>query len=213
MPEPTSPPPAFGRALALRPVPLCPELRLWLLDGDVDLESECRELGDAPPPYWAFAWGAGQALARYLLDHPHEVRGARVADLGAGSGVVAIAAARAGARRVTAVDLDAGARQAVRANAHANGVGVEVAAAPPEDCDLVLAADVQYEPGPREWLRARWSAGGPVLVAEPDRPGASAPALDPLLRVEARTFPDVDSPVRTAAIYRAGGAGARCPRG
>ena len=70
---------AFRQALVLRRLPLCPEIRLWLLGDEVDLEAECRELHDGEaPPYWAFCWGSGQALARFLLDHPEEVRGRRV---------------------------------------------------------------------------------------------------------------------------------------
>ena len=106
----------FGNEIALRRPPLCPEIALWLIDGQVDLEAECRGLHEGEsPPYWAFCWGSGQALARWLLDHPDEVRGRRVVDFGSGSGVAGIAAAMAGAREVVAVDVDPAARAAVLA--------------------------------------------------------------------------------------------------
>src|SRR5688572_26975691 len=100
---------AFIRAnTRLRPVPLTPEIVLHLADEAVPLwektEEELAEIG-LPPPFWAFAWAGGQALARYLLDHPHEVAGKRALDLGAGSGLVAIAAAKAGAAPVIASDI------------------------------------------------------------------------------------------------------------
>jgi predicted nicotinamide N-methyase len=98
---------AFGSRLDRRRPPLCPELELWLLGDDVDLEAACEELADGEaPPFWAFCWGSGQALARHLLDRPEIVRGKRVVDLGSGSGIAGLAAARAGAAHVLALDLD-----------------------------------------------------------------------------------------------------------
>src|SRR5262245_6576193 len=103
----------------LRAVPHVPEIRLHLADESVPLWSKTEEeLGAAglPPPYWAFAWAGGQALARYVLDHPECVRGRRVLDLAAGSGLVAIAAATAGAAPVVAADIDLFAEAAVALN-------------------------------------------------------------------------------------------------
>jgi len=105
------------------------------------------------PPFWAFAWAGGQALARYLLDHPGQVRGRQVTDLASGSGLVAIAAARAGAASVTAYDIDPLATAAIDINAAANGVTVRAVCAdvldedgpPSPGTDLVLAGDAFYE--------------------------------------------------------------------
>lgn len=203
-------PRAFGHALALRRPPLCGELALWLLAEDVDLEAGCRQLHEgASPPYWAFCWGSGQGLARWLLDHPETVRDRRVVDLGAGSGVAGIAAARAGAAAVVAVDVDPDARAAIRANAAANGLTgdeLRVAAAVPARWDLLLASDVLYEPDLAAVVaaygdRAR-SSGAGVLVAEPERPGNPGYPLSALARYPARTLPDVDSPTVWANVYR-----------
>src|SRR5262245_3357734 len=127
---PESPERAFIRAnTRLRPVAHVPEIVLHVADEAVPLwqstEEELGRLG-LPPPFWAFAWAGGQALARYLLDEPQHVRGARVLDLAAGSGLVAIAAAMAGAAPVIAADIDPFAEAAIALNAEANGVYVEI---------------------------------------------------------------------------------------
>ncbi len=119
---------AFVRAeTRLRPVPHAPEISLHVADEATELwrrtEEELGQLG-LPPPFWAFAWAGGQALARYLLDHPEAVRGRRVLDFASGSGLVAIAAAKAGAAEVDACDIDPFAIAAIGINAAANGVGV-----------------------------------------------------------------------------------------
>jgi predicted nicotinamide N-methyase len=105
------------------------------------------------PPFWAFAWAGGQALARYLLDHREEVEGRRVIDIASGSGLVAIAAAKAGAAAVTAYDIDPLAAVAITVNAAANGVAVHATCAdildqdglPSPDTDVVLVADAFYQ--------------------------------------------------------------------
>jgi predicted nicotinamide N-methyase len=199
----------LGRALQIRRPPLCPELRLWLLGDEVDLEADCRELGaDEAPPYWAFCWGSGQALARFVLDHPDEVRDRAVVDLGTGSGVVAIAAALAGARSVVAVDCDRQALAAARANAELNGVQLRTSERVPERREVLLAADVLYDSAGRRWLLELARGSGRVWVADPER--ASGPRLEtpPLCRMPATTLPDVDSPARTAAIFRLDAPGA-----
>lgn len=193
---------AFGTHLARRHPPLCPELGLWLLADDVDLEGGCAELAEGEaPPFWAFCWGSGQALARHVLDHPELVRGQDVVDLGTGSGIVAIAAARAGAKRVLATDLDPHARRAAALNASLNGVEIETAADPPPRWDLLLAADVLYETGLRDWILGEARRRGPVLLADPQRTGT--PRLDaPILRtIPSCTFPDVDSPQKHVALH------------
>jgi predicted nicotinamide N-methyase len=140
----------------LRPVPLVPEIRLHQADDPISLwqhlELASGQAGQ-DPPFWAFAWAGGQALARYLLDHPEAVQGRYVIDIASGSGLVAIAAAKAGAAAVTAYDIDPLAAAAIGVNAGANGVTVLAVCAdvlgdacpPAPGADLVLAADAFYE--------------------------------------------------------------------
>jgi predicted nicotinamide N-methyase len=167
----------------LLPVPHAPEIKLHLADEATALwektEEELGALG-LPPPYWAFAWAGGQALARYILDRPETVRGRRVLDFASGSGLVAIAAARAGAVRVAATEIDSFALTAIRLNAEANGVALEcqagdVLARPvdPAEWDIVLAGDVCYERPMADrvivWLEAAAAAGVEVLLGDPGR--------------------------------------------
>lgn len=163
MPEPT---------LTLLPVPLAPEISLHLLGEPVGLfdltGGEFRS--DEPPPFWAFVWAGGQALARYLLDHPEVVAGKRVHDLATGSGVVAIAAAMAGAAAVSVSDVDPAAVAAAMRNAAANGV--EVVAGEPV-ADVIVAGDVFYSPAVAptmiDLLRAARRDSADVLVGDPGR--------------------------------------------
>ena len=199
---PEAPNTAFGHPLTLQRPALCPEIALWLMAGEVDLERACHTLDDChPPPYWAFCWGAGQALARFVLDHPEIARARAVVDFGAGCGVVAIAAALAGASRVCAVDSDPAARAVCLRNATANGVTLSVSAGLPEEFDVLLAADVLYEPGVPDRLREVRASGHAVYVADPGRAGSHDLGLPALVRHAARTLPDVDSPMCTAAIF------------
>jgi predicted nicotinamide N-methyase len=123
---------AFIRAnTRLIPPPLVPEIRLHLAEESVPIWQKTEEeLGqmNVPPPYWAFAWAGGQALARYVIDNAAQVAGKRVLDLGSGSGLTAIAALKAGAASVLAADIDRFALAAVHLNAEANGVSVETTA-------------------------------------------------------------------------------------
>lgn len=193
---------AFGRHLTLRRPGLCPEFELWLLGDDVDLEKGCFELAEGEaPPYWAFCWGSGQALARFVLDHPERVRGKRILDLGTGSGIVALAAARSGAAEVIAVDLDPVSRAAARLNAEQNKLPITTNSTAPEHWDLMLAADVLYETGLREWVMNVARARAPILLADPQRTGTPPVDLPILERFSARTLPDVDSPQRTVALH------------
>lgn len=188
--------------LELLPVPLVPEVSLFQADKDEGLwDSSGGEYhSDQPPPFWAFAWAGGQALARYVLDHPDVVRGKDVLDLGTGSGLVAIAAARSGASRVIASDSDADAIAAVLRNAEANGVSVEgrtgdVLADRFGPIDVVLVGDLFYGPTMtnrvmRFLRRTHTDSGASVLVGDPGR-GFLLPD-----RFEARARYDV--PVRSA---------------
>jgi len=193
---------AFGTHLTRRVPPLCPELTLWLLGDEVDLEGGCDELAEGEaPPFWAFCWGSGQALARHVLDHPELVRDKEIVDLGTGSGIVAIAAARAGAARVLATDLDPLSRRAAALNAELNGVVIETVPEAPATWDLMLAADVLYETGLREWILGEALTRGPILLADPQRTGT--PRVDaPVLRtIPSCTFPDVDSPQKNVVLH------------
>ncbi|MFW5924575.1 MAG: class I SAM-dependent methyltransferase [Myxococcota bacterium] len=193
---------ALGVPLSIQRVPLCPELRLQLVSAEANLDAPLASLWDLPSaPYWAFCWGAGQALARHLLDHPERVRGARVVDFGAGSGVAAIAAARAGAHQVVAVDVDPLAHAACRVNAALNGVDLGTRFDLPDDWDVLLAADVLYEPYNLPRLEAWAAPGRRTLMAVPERAGTPRVSWPLLARVNARTHPDVDPPVDTTRIH------------
>jgi predicted nicotinamide N-methyase len=141
---------------ALGPVPLVPEIRLWQASEPIGLWQHTERAAGRTgldPPFWAFAWAGGQALARHLLDHPELARGRHVTDIASGSGLVAIAAARAGAATVTAYDIDPLAAAAIGLNAAANGVTVQAVCAdildddalPAADTGLVLVADAFYQ--------------------------------------------------------------------
>lgn len=140
-----------GARLLASALPLVPEIRLWLINADYPagpLPPDIAHTLMERPPYWAFCWGSGAALARWVLDHPEVVRGRTVVDFGAGSGVVAVAAALAGARRAVACDLDPQALLAARANARLNGVEIELSDdyfSFSDSIDLLLAADVLYD--------------------------------------------------------------------
>ncbi|WP_119421530.1 class I SAM-dependent methyltransferase [Desertibaculum subflavum] len=177
-------PAAFIRAnTRLLPVPHAPEIRLHLADEATALwektEEELGALG-LPPPYWAFAWAGGQALARHILDRPAIVRGKRVLDFASGSGLVAIAAMQAGASRVAATEIDGFALTAIEINAVANGIVLEILSGDvlerpvdPAAWDVVLAGDVCYERPMAErvilWLEAAAAAGIEVLLGDPGR--------------------------------------------
>jgi predicted nicotinamide N-methyase len=193
----------LGSVLAVRELPLCPELRLWLLRDDIDLNARAQDLLDGgPAPYWAFCWGAGQALSRYILDHPTLVAGKRVVDFGAGSAVAGIAAALAGAAQVVAVDIDPLALRMAQANARLNGVKLDVAPQVGEPWDVLLASDVLYETGNEHWLRTAADSGRQVLLSDPLRHGTPRPGLQVVAEYVVRTLPDVDYPIQRALIHR-----------
>ena len=200
----------LGSALRVRSLPLCPALQLWLLDDGVDLNARAEELLRAgPAPYWAFCWGAGQALARHLLDHPELVRGQRVVDFGAGCGVAGIAAARVGAASVVAVDIDPIALGMAEHNAALNGVSLEVGLEVPGDWDVLLASDVLYETGNEVWLARAAASGKRVWLSDPLRHGTPRPELELVAEYAVRTLPDVDYPVQRALIHKLAPSAAR----
>jgi predicted nicotinamide N-methyase len=163
-----------------------------MLDTALDAEAAKRVMDN--PLYWVFSWESGQVLADYLLDYPELVRGQRVLDFGSGSGVVALAAALAGAREVIACDCDPLARRAIAHNAALNGVRLESCedfADYTGDLDLILAADVLYDRDNLPWLD-RFAARAPaVLVADSRLRDFSAPGYSRVLQRECTTVPDV----------------------
>jgi predicted nicotinamide N-methyase len=208
-------PAAFVRAQTrLDAPPLVPEIRLHLASRATDLweatEATLARTG-LPPPYWAFAWPGGRALARFLLDRPETARGMTVLDFAAGCGIAAIAAARSGAAAVAASEIDDFAAAALALNAAANDVAVTVlrddvlVAAPVPEYALVLAGDVFYEKPMADrvwpWLRARRAAGARVLVADPGRAYLPASGLVEVARYDVPTDLDLeDRTVRTTRV-------------
>ena len=183
---------AFVRAnTALMAPPHVPELALHLADEAHELwhktEQELMAI-TLPPPFWAFAWAGGQGLARYVLDHRACVAGRRVLDFAAGSGLVGIAAAKAGAADVLAADTDPFCHAAIRLNAAANRVRLRFTAQDVIDrddgWDVVLAGDVFYDKPLAErllpWFRALAAQGATVLVGDPGRSYLPRQALKPL---------------------------------
>ena len=207
---------AFIRAnTAVEAPPLTPEIRLWLANEAIPLweagEAELAATG-LPPPFWAFAWAGGQALARYLLDHTDEVAGKRVLDFAAGSGLQAIAAAMAGAAEVTASEVDAFATAAIRLNAALNGVEIAVVEGDVTDTDqtgwdLVLAGDVFYERDlaarVEPWLRRLAGRGAVVLVGDPGRGFLPKAGLERVIAYAVKTDRALeDTDLRNAVVWR-----------
>jgi len=208
-------PVAFIRAeTRLRPVPHAPEILLHVADEATELwqktEEELGEIG-LPPPFWAFAWAGGQALARYVLDHPDTVRGRRVLDFASGSGLVAIAAVKAGAAQVTACDIDSFAIAAIGVNAEANGVALTPFQADivgqDGEWDTVLAGDICYERDLAErvtnWLLDLSRRGATVLIGDPGRSYLPRERLEMLAAYEVpvtRTLEDSD--IKKSSVWR-----------
>ena len=191
--------------------PLVPEIRLHLASEVLPLwhktEEELAEIG-VPPPYWAFAWAGGQALARYILDHPDMVRAKRVLDFGAGSGLVALAAAKAGAQHVVAADIDPFAIAAIARNANANSVNVEATAremiGTSDVFDLILVGDMCYERPLAErlmnWLK---DSRAEVLLGDPGRSYFPKTGLTQLATYSVPTTRDLeDREIRQTGVWR-----------
>jgi len=191
-------------------VPFVPEIRLLTAAEPFGLWDLSER--DAPP-FWAFPWAGGQALARYVLDHPEIVRGRRVLDVASGSGLVAIAAARAGAANVAAGDLDPNAVAAIGINARANHAAcvtarvLDLAADDPAGAQVVLAADVFYQRELAElalrFLRGAARSGAEVFIADPGRAFLPAGALAPLVSYEVPVLAVLeDATVKRVTVYR-----------
>jgi predicted nicotinamide N-methyase len=203
------------RHTALRQPAAVPEIQLYLADEIIplwrSLDATERSEG-TPPPFWAFVWAGGQALARYLLDKPHEVAGKTILDFAAGSGICAIAAMKAGAAKVIAVDIDPFSVDVVALNAGANGVQVEVwerdlLSSDPPDVDLILAGDVCYEAPMAArvlpWLRTVHAHGIQVLLGDPGRAYFPRPEVVCLAEYDVPTSRDLeDAETKHTGVYR-----------
>lgn len=206
---------AFIRAeTRLLPVPHAPEISLYLADEATALwqktEDELGAIG-LPPPFWAFAWAGGQALARYVLDHPETVRGRRVLDFASGSGLVGIAAMKAGAAQVIACDIDDFAIAAMTLNAAANDVTLTSSRADlvgqDQGWDVVLAGDICYERdlalAVTDWLFALQVRGATILIGDPGRSYLPTARLHHLAEYQVpvtRTLEDAD--VKKTSVWR-----------
>jgi predicted nicotinamide N-methyase len=191
--------------------PLVPEIKLHLASEVVPLwrktEEELAEIGVAPP-YWAFAWAGGQALARYVLDHPEIATGKRVLDFGAGSGLVALAAAKAGARHVIAADIDPFAIAAIARNAQVNQLAVETVdkdmIGSRERFDLILVGDMCYERPLAERLMV-WLQETPadILLGDPGRSYFPKSGLTCLATYNVPTTRELeDREIRQTSVWR-----------
>lgn len=208
----------------LLPVPHAPEISLHVAEEATELwqktEDELATI-DLPPPFWAFAWAGGQALARYVLDHPETVRGRKVLDFASGSGLVAIAAAKAGAASVVAADIDAFAAAAIGLNAAANGVAVAVRLddliGRDEGWETVLAGDICYERALAgqviDWLTALSARGAQVLIGDP---GRSYLPRDRLVELASYQVPVTraleDAEIKKSSVWKLAEGGTQPPR-
>lgn len=198
----------------LQTPPHTPELSLHLADEITPIwrmtEDALSEIG-IPPPFWAFAWAGGQALARYIIDHPEEVAGKRVIDFASGSGIVAIAAMKAGAAHVLAADIDPFCGAALALNAEVNGVPVDftdqnLLEAPPPGADVILAGDICYEKPlaaqVMAWLAEAQGHGARVLIGDPGRSYFPREGLDKLAEYQVQTTRELeDMEVKKTAVW------------
>lgn len=194
--------------------PLTPELRFHLADPQSDVwrqEEEALIAQGLPSPFWAFAWGGGQALARLVLDQPELVKDKRVLDFACGCGIAGIAAAKAGADLVTGTEIDAFAVQAARANARLNEIPMQVLHADlvgvDDGWDVVLAGDVFYETQAgaaiTDWLESLHDRGALVLIGDPGRAYLPKDKLSIMARFEAPKAGDLeDQDVGAARVWR-----------
>jgi predicted nicotinamide N-methyase len=198
----------------VRSAPLAPELSLHLADETLPIWEKTEEaLGEVglPPPFWAFAWAGGQALARYVLDNPDLVAGRRVLDFACGCAISGLAAARAGASQVDASEIDAFAVAAAQANARLNALAIAPAlrdvVGEDDGWDVVLAGDVFYEgPGAARietWLARLHARGALVLIGDPGRSFLPQGRLQQLARYDVAVTRDLeDREVRRARVWR-----------
>jgi len=194
--------------------PLVPEIKLHLATEVVPLWRKTEEEFEAegvPPPYWAFAWAGGQALSRYVLDNPETVVGKAVLDFGSGSGLVGIAAAKAGASSVLSADIDRFACAAIESNAQANSTHVDVTAddiiSSAPRWQAVLVGDMCYERPLAErlliWLRELASSNALVLLGDPGRSYFPKSGVEKLATYQVQTTRELeDREIRETSVYR-----------
>lgn len=200
-------PAAFIQAnLVLQPAPAIPELSLYTARP----ASRVSRLAGDVAPYWAYGWAGGTVLARYVLDHPDVVAGRRILDIGSGSGIVAIAAMRAGATSALAVEIDPHAVAAIDLNAAANGVKVtasvvDLTAGDAPDVDLILGGDVFYDVAVAERMIPffdRCHRGGlAILVGDPGRMPLPVDRLQAITHYHVPDFGDASAIERPSAVY------------
>lgn len=199
----------------LQAVPHAPEISLWLADEITPIwrltEEELGQMG-LPPPFWAFAWAGGQALARWLLDNPDTVRGKQVVDFATGSGLVAIAAMKAGAASALGADIDPFCGAAVALNARANGVEVAFTSTNlldtlPPPADLICAGDVCYEQPMADqvlaWLHQARAQGSTVIIGDPGRTYFPRTGLTHLAEYQVPTTRELeDFEIKRTAVWQ-----------
>lgn len=184
--------------LSLTKLPACREIQLYLYDPEVlqgPISHEQAQAVVAEPAYWSFCWASGQILARFILDNPEWVRGKSVLDLGAGSGVVGIAAAMAGADTVTVCDIDSDALAAAAVNATANKVTLATLAELSQLAfrpDIILAADILYDRDNYPLLNTLKNQTNALLLADSRVKTLPAEGFDLKTTMEARTCPDLN---------------------
>jgi predicted nicotinamide N-methyase len=199
---------AFHRDFILQntrrqPIPFIPEIELHLSDEVMPLWQKTGEAVGAavPPPFWAFAWAGGQAIARYLLDGHEPIASMRVLDFATGSGLCAISAMKVGAESALAADVDPFCEAAVGLNADANGVvvsytGRDLLDAPPPEVDLILSGDIYYEEPLAvrvlSWLRTAHERGIRVLIGDPGRAHLPTDGLAQLAEYEVPTTRELE---------------------
>ncbi|MDE1901821.1 MAG: methyltransferase [Alphaproteobacteria bacterium] len=211
-------PVAFIRAQTrLMPPSAVPEIMLHLADEVTPLwkmTEEALRTANMPPPYWAFAWPGGQGMARYILDNPDIVRGKRVVDFASGSGIGGIAAMKAGAKSVVAVDIDRLALYAIDLNAVQNQVDIVISegvdlSIPYKKANIIIAGDICYQQGTStavtRWLRLCAEAGKTVYLADPGRAYVPQEGMEKCAVYEVPTSRDLeDSDSRTVTVWRMG---------
>ena len=195
--------------------PLVPEVKLYLAHEAVPLwqktEEELGEMG-LPPPFWAFAWAGGQALARYILDHSHTIKSLKILDLATGSGLVAIAASQAGAANIIAADIDEFATTAAQMNADLNQVSLDIRfedllVQEPPFVDVILVGDLFYEKFLAArclaWLRQGQEKGSQILIGDPGRSYLPREQLEKLAEYNVPVTRDLeDAEIKRAAVWQ-----------
>jgi len=194
---------------------IVPEISLHLVTEVMPLwqyTEDRLQQADLPPPFWAIAWPGGQGIARYILDHPELVRGKRVVDFASGSGIAAIAAIKAGAKQVLAVDIDPLALEAIKLNAENNQTEVLVSdhmdmSKAYTKADIILAGDICYQQSMSttltRWLRLCIEEDMTVLLADPGRAYVPQEGLIELMSYDVPTSRDIeDKDMRTVTVWR-----------